>query len=422
MIRLPIWPILALVVLALPSGARAVDTIPDARQDILVTFVDAGPGAARGGVGAPYRNRKRYSISATAKRDAAAVADEYTLTEVDSWPIKSLAVYCVVYRVGDATNRQAVIERLTDDPRVESVQLLNEFGTRSGAAAHYDDPHAGLQYGLETMSVTAAHARSRGRGVRIAIIASEADADHEDLDGRLKRIENFAGSAKARDAYHGTAVASVIGARSNNAKGIVGIAPEARLEMFTACWGEAGSDRAVCDSFTLAKALDAVVDNPPDIVNLSLTGPHDPLLERLLRRLHRSGVILVAAETENPQDRNRFPADVDVVIGVASSRSGPARASTAAADDDGVFGLFAPGDQILVAIPGDGYDFRSGSSIAAAHVTGVIALLLSRAPELSLDAIRDTLARSQAANLSGAISVDACAALALIGDGRDCGG
>lgn len=409
-------PIVLFAVLASPSSLAASDGPPDSAQDILVTFVDSRSASRRGGVGAPYRNRKRYAVGHAAKRDAVSVAEDYSLTEVDSWPIRSLSVYCVVYRTADETGRQALVEQLRNDPRVESAQLLNEFETESQGDHGYDDPHANLQHGLKTMSVAAAHTRTRGRGVRIVIVDSSADARHEDLRGRVRRVTDFTGIKDAADMHHGTAVASIIGARSNNAKGIVGIAPEARLEVFAACWQGGESSSAVCNSFTLAKALDTVASDPPDIVNLSLAGPADPLLERLLRGLHAAGVILVAAGTDSAITETPFPASLDVVLGISSSHRGIKNSTTAIES----FELFAPGEQVLVATPEDNYDFRSGSSIASAHATGVIALMLAEKPQLTYQSVREALRKSQIENPGGPVSINACTALAEIDEQQRC--
>ena len=411
---------LLLIVLAVPAPSFADDR--DVERDLLVTFENRATGSVSSGFGAPYRNRKRYTIAAEARRNAEAVATDYTLVEIDNWPIRSLSVYCVVYRIADAKDRDVVIDRLSADARVESVQPLQEFETGTDRMAEYDDTYANLQHGLATMSVPAAHRRSLGEGVRIVIIDSEADARHEDLRGRLRRLERFSGDEKTADADHGTAIASVIGANANNSKGIVGIAPRARIDVFAACWAEPGSDGAVCDSFSLAKALDSVIADPPDIVNMSLTGPHDALLGRLLEHLHSIGVVIVSAVATDLEADNRFPSSLDGVIGVASSDDGPVKASAFESDLYDGYGLYAPGQQILVAVPDDAYDFRSGSSIAAAHVSGVAALILARAPDLTPDDVVDLLRRSQVSNVAEAHSVNACLALQLIDDWLQCGG
>ena len=400
--------IVVLVASALPAMVTAQQTDPD--RDILVTFDNAGARVTTSS--APYRARKRYAMTAHAQKQARAVEHEYHLKRVDHWPIRSLSVYCFVYRVADGEDRERVIDRLRADERVESAQALNLFETGMEASTGYDDAYAGLQYGLDTLELTLAHRYSRGEGVRVAVIDSSADADHEDLKGRIARIRDFSGDRKAADKRHGTAVTSVIGARANNSKGIVGVAPEASIELYVACWSEAGTDAAVCDSFSLAKALDSLLEEPPQVLNLSLVGPDDPLLGRLLLKAHEQAVVLVAARPSDHIARRAFPATMDEVIGVGSSSAGHAAAGLS---------LFAPGDQIIVALPGNAYDFRSGSSLAAAHVSGIIALLLSVSPGVDATTIVSLLERSQREAESGRVSVNACKALQLADGSLTCG-
>lgn len=396
-----------------PATAQKND--PD--RDILVTFDNQGARAQGTGTSAPYRNRKRYAIAAAARRSADAVRDEYALVEVDHWPIRSLSVYCFVYRVAPDANRETVIARLKTDARVESVQALQEFKTGMTAKGQYDDTYANLQIGLDILDIGAAHRISRGKGVRIAMIDSDADSRHEDLKGRLSKIEVFVRGNAVTDAEHGTAVASVIGANANNAKGIVGIAPEASLELYVSCWTEDGIDNAICDTFTLAKALDTLLDDPPDVLNMSLTGPFDPLLARLLDALQDAGVVMVAARPADVSNRNNFPASLEEVIGVGDSEPPPPESgsSTQLLQD-----IYAPGQQIMVALPNNSYDFRSGSSLAAAHVSGAIALLLAVSPHLPFASVLAFLRESQNVGATGAVSIDACVVLQLADPARSC--
>ena len=105
----------------------------DAERDILVTFDNQGARMHSTGMSAPYRNRKRYSIAAAARRSADEVRDEYALIEVDHWPIRSLSIYCFVYRVPSGEDREALIDRLKSDARIESVQALQKFETGTSA-------------------------------------------------------------------------------------------------------------------------------------------------------------------------------------------------------------------------------------------------------------------------------------------------
>ena len=403
---------LATWLVATPAIAQNTDPL----RDILVTFDNQGARARSTGISAPYRNRKRYSIAATARRDADNVREEYSLVEVDHWPINSLSVYCFVYRVPSGADRASIISRLQADERVESAQSLQEFETGISPGVGYDDTYANLQHGLRVLNVNAAHRISRGRGVRVAIIDSDADSRHEDLRGQLSKVAVFADNDGRDNADHGTAIASIIGANANNAKGIVGIAPEARLELFVSCWSQAATDKTICDSFTLAKALDTILEDPPNVLNMSLTGPFDPLLERLLAAVQAAGVVTVAARPAEPNSGNHFPASLDSVIDVGNSTQRPATAGTKLTHQK----LYAPGNQIMVAIPNDAYDFRSGSSLAAAHVSGAIALLLAVSPDLPFSSVLEYLRESQNSSSSEAMSIDACLVLQLADQTRTC--
>jgi subtilisin family serine protease len=402
-----------LLLLLVPAVSAADEATMDSSRDILVTFHSD---RAHANAAAPYRFRKRYTMSPAARRNSVEIAKDYDLSAIDDWPIKSLSIYCVVFRIGDDRQRDAVVAELRSDDRVESAQILNRFETGTS----YDDTYAGLQLGLAQLDVSAAHAYSTGKGVRVAVIDSDADRDHEDLQGRITAVRVYVDKRTRADQQHGTAVVSVIGAIANNSKGIVGVAPEATIELHVACWREPDIDKAICDSFSLAKALDALVSDPADVLNMSLTGPNDPLLRRLIEKVHERGTIVVAAHPSMSHIAQDFPANMDQVIGVRSSGEESASHGLVTVASRDIQAVFAPGRHIMVAIPEGGYDFRSGSSIAAAHVSGVIALLLSDEPNLDDAAVQSLLRRSQTGASSEMVSVDACKALRLMDGSRIC--
>lgn len=408
---------LVILLLALTAffETEALAEVSAAERQILVTYENSGARAS--GAGAPYRHRKRYSISPEARKFSTQIVREYDLTQVDHWPIKHLDVYCFVYRIAEGDSRDAILEKLRADSRVESAQAMREFETDLDAGASYDDTYAGLQHGLATLDVSMAHRYSRGNGVRVAVIDSNADVDHEDLKGRIDRVRQFPAKNGTPDHKHGTAVTSIIGAVANNAKGIIGIAPESSVELFVACWSQGHAKSAICNSFVLAKALDAMLDKPPNVLNLSLTGPDDDLVARLLRRAHSLGVIIVAARSTFDGNSHRFPASMQEVIGVSISESPH---EDRARNDTPADCVYAPGEKILVALPDNAYDFRSGSSLAAAHVSGVVALLLDVLPDAGFEKIRSILKQSQRADSNSAISVNACKALQLADSSLDC--
>ena len=348
------------------------------------------------------------------QRAASALGDlkrRYNLHEVAGWPIKALGVYCVVVETPAGTHRDDLIKTLAKDDRVKLAQPLQDYSVYATVAAsthhRYNDPYVGLQRGFEETDAALAQTFSQGDGVHIAVVDTGADTRHPDLQGRIHDIHDMVSNDAAafdRD-NHGTEVAGVIAADADNHQGIVGIAPKAVLSVYKACWYAPEPHRgARCNSFTLAKALAAVIDTDARIVNLSLGGPADPLLDKLLAQLLSQGRIVVAALPPSGSLEG-FPDNAPGVIVVRSS--GPA------ASPSGV--ISAPGKDILTTQPGGGYDFTSGSSMAAAHVSGIVALLLSISPRLDAHAVHDLLVQSSKTS-NGVVEVNAAAAVAALHD------
>ena len=355
------------ICLALVAGAaRAAEPAagaPAQAPRIVVAFANephSAPGPA-GTTGSRYGG-DGYRVGQSAQQRAHRVALAYSLHEVASWPIKALAIHCVVYEITDGRAVPEVLAALSKDARVVLAQPLNEFHTLTGEAAPaapYNDPLYDLQSNLVTLGIARAHARAQGAGVHIALIDTGVDARHPDLAGRIRGTHSFlgklgtprAGEPAAPLLRHGTAMAGLIAAVANNHIGIVGIAPRAELEVFEACWQlEPDSDAA------------AFASGAP-LVNLSLAGPPDPLLTALIERGMARGITFVGATGGAGEG---FPAAVPGVLAAAASEQ-PLPA--------GAFG--APGQHVLTLRPGAQYDFESGASVAAAELTGVIALLMS---------------------------------------------
>jgi subtilisin family serine protease len=393
-----------------PTSAYA-DAAPGAdtgMTKILVTFADPGMSSAtRAGPSGPgYRRRSSsYLTSVGVKRKANRIANDFDLVTLDEWPIISLKVHCLVFGVADEVQVEELLLRLRQRPEVESAQRLNEFkvsGTNTGGS---DDPYVKLQHNLATLELVQAHSWSLGDGTNVTIIDTGADLEHPELRSQIASHHNFVDNKDgdfSTDA-HGTAVAGVIGAASDNGVGMIGVAPLTRLSVLKACWHEQDKALAICNSFTLAKALGHAIESDTDIINLSFGGPTDELLGRLLRKAMNRGVVVVAAAPS--QTTAGFPAGVTGVIVVDSNDQ---------ADRHNVarrFSINAPGADILVPVPYGGYDYASGSSLAAAHVSGIVALLVARRPDLSSEQINTLLVASQ---LTAHESVNACRALAAL--------
>jgi hypothetical protein len=351
----------------------------------------------------------------------AGFVERFRLRPVYAWPMESLDEVCVVFELPPDRTVPEMLELISANRLVRVASGVSRFRTLGAPA--WNDSYVGLQHGLETLEVAAAQRWATGRGVKVAVVDTGVDLSHPDLEGRVSVARNFvpSGDETFTSDAHGTAVAGVIAARANNRIGIVGIAPEAELMALKACWPDPPASRqAACDSYTLARALDFAILSGAQVLNLSLAGPEDPLLERLLRRADEKGMVTVAAVDES--GRSPFPASVPSVIAVRSAPLAPAAGApldaTAGHGSDGA--LRAPGADILTTGPRGSYDFYSGSSLAAAHVSGVAALLLEHRPGLTSAELRRLLARPSGA-LPSPNRLSACTALGGLLEADVCG-
>lgn len=407
---------IVLVLLALAAGCATLDdeaASRNAERQILVTVQQAESSAVAllGAPGRRYLRRRDYGASPNVERVLSQLADELELRRVRGWPIPSLEVYCEVLEVPLGESVDDVLARLADDPRIELAQPMNRFHT---LGTRYNDPYADLQPAIASLGLEQAHAFATGKGVLVAVIDSAVDSVHPELRGRIGTKRNLvgAGGRLKHGEVHGTAVAGVIASTANNTEGIIGVAPEATIAALRACW-PVGPDRsaAECSSFSLAQALEAALNLEPQIINLSLSGPPDPLLALLLDEAVRRGIIVVAAAPDEPAAGPGFPASHAGVI-AAQAELGAGRTGARLL-------LGAPAKEILTTTPGAGYGFLSGSSLAAAHVTGVIALLLEQRPGMDAYEIA-ALLDATATVVAGAHTINACRALVELRGGGDC--
>jgi subtilisin family serine protease len=344
---------------------------------------------------------------------AQALASEYRLQQSGSFPLNSIRVQCLVFKVPPDRLIADLIDALQADPRVESAQQNQMFGALQEKRS---DSYAHLSYAPRLIAADAAQRTSKGKGIRVAVVDTGVDQDHPELRGRIAKTQNFVDGGEqdfARD-RHGTAVVGVIAARADDESGFSGIAPETEVFAVKACWyAERPDGKASCSSWTLAKAIDFSINMDAQVLNLSLAGPPDALLARLVARAHKQGMTIVAASAESG-DRRGFPASLRSVIVVVASDAGGRIAQRPSGGSAPA--IAAPGIDILTTAPRETYELVSGSSFAAAHVTGVVALLLEQNPELAPDeafGLLKTTARPIQGVASSKVAgvVDACAAL-----------
>jgi len=374
-----------------------------AEQQILVMVKESAVRHYRPGP-ASLSGYDSAASHARSQKVAESLAHDYDLKLVGDWAMPALGVRCFLVELAPNQTPTEMAERLGADPRVESAQPQHLFHV-SG----HDDPYYPLQTGAQELQLDALHRMATGKGIKVAQIDTGVDARHPDLAGQMSAERNFVDGPRPAAEMHGTAIAGIIVAKADNGIGIVGVAPRAKLIPLRACWENAHGGSAVCSSFTLAKAIQFALVERVRVINLSLTGPYDRLLERLIDSATQDKIAVVAALDPAAPG---FPATHPAVIAVAVDGSPNAPANA----------IFAPGRDILTTTPGASWGFFSGASFAAAHMSGLAALMLERSPALKPDGLQRILLEHQGvAAAEGMRVLDACAALAQASGARDCG-
>ena len=188
---------------------------------------------------------------------------------------------------------------------------------------------------------------------------------------------------------HGTHVAGIVAAVAGNGIGIAGVAPGARVMALRAGFNLAGGGYLEDDD--LAAAIVYAAENGARVINMSWGDPFfSPLIRDAIRYADQQGCVLVAAAGNEGNDLVFYPARLDETIAVTAS--GPDGQALSFSNWGPSVDLAAPGSGILSLAPGHAYGERSGTSMAAPHVSGLAALLLARHPQLTPGEVRGGLA------------------------------
>jgi thermitase len=283
--------------------------------------------------------------------------------------------------------------RLTSTPGVTWAQV----DSRVTAMRTPNDPMLMRQWAVQAVHAPAAWGLETGRRnhVLAAVLDTGVDTVHPDLIGHVRAGGDFIdGDSDPSDAhFHGTAVAGVLAASTNNHLGVAGITWGATL-LAERVLGADGSG-TMC---TVSAGIIDAVDAGAQVLNLSLGGPGDgcPLiLQEALSYAHDHGALVVVAAGNdgakgNPVD---YPAGCDGAFAVGATDY-----------QDRVASFSEHGPQVDISAPGvdmlttyrnkkgvAGYEYLSGTSMSAPMVSGAAALLLSRHPDWTPDEVRARL-------------------------------
>ena len=363
--------------------------------------------------GAGYGDAARAPSQA---RVGARLAAAHGMAVVTLWALPALGMDCVVLALPPGTDVQGSISALQSHPEVAWAQPMNEFHAQGHADPLYPLQPVAAQWHLDEL-----HAVATGRKVHVAIIDSAVDDTHPDLAQAVLARANFVDDHAWVPELHGTAVAGLVAARADNGIGIVGIAPDAQLYALRACW-EVSARLTLCNSLSLAKALSFAIERRAEIINMSLSGPDDLLLGRLIdvALSHRQQVV---AAVDARAAGGGFPAAHPGVIAVADAQADPAPGLATA--------WAAPARDLPTTVPGGGWRMVTGTSFAAGEVSGLLAVMdqarsrddtraaatrLVRLPGGGIDACASLLAAAQPAT-AHASAAPGCRALLAMSSG-----
>jgi subtilisin family serine protease len=384
MTRKSVWLHLLVLLACCFAGRPAAAQAEEAQRQVLVMLqlpkAHYRPdGSYAGNYGAGVGRQSRQQV-------AQDLARRHGLEMRSEWPMPLAGVDCFVMRLPEDDRRTSAdaARAVAEDRRVAWAQPV---GLYQAQGSSNQEPLYAAQPAARQWHLAELHQMATGRGVRVAVIDSGVEVGHPDLAGQVAHNQNYVDDRPPPAEGHGTAVAGIIAARADNGAGIAGIAPQARLLALRACWQTANA-QTQCTGLSLAKALYAAIQERADIINMSLGGPDDRLLALLLDQAQARGASIVAAL---PSAGGPFPANHPGVLVVGSAPPLPTGA------------VLAPGREVPSTAPGGGWTVVTGSSFAAAHVTGLLALLR----ELNARAVPATALVTAAQG-----RIDSCATLA----------
>ncbi|MFE3839598.1 S8 family serine peptidase, partial [Pseudogemmobacter sonorensis] len=293
----------------------------------------------------------------------------------------------------DSALSQGHLYRLALPPGADAAQALADLGARfPGAPAGLNTLYTPEDFLCPDGSCAAQEMIGwsgwpSAMAPRIGMIDTGINPAHEALAGQRLHLHPFetgtetgtgAGAREAAGRQHGTAVAALLIGRLDSRT--PGLLPLAELHAVEAFHRSAGQESA--DAFAIARGIDLLLDRQVSVINMSFSGPENPVLQALVQRAAAAGVGLVAAAGNGgPGAAPAYPAAWPEVIAVTAI---DARDRAWRQANRGPYVTFAaPGVNLWTAASISGGRLRSGTSYAAPFVTAVLAVEIARRPELT---------------------------------------
>ncbi len=291
-------------------------------------------------------------------------------------------------RIPQGTGLEAARDEVRALPTGGTADFNHYYRTDQGEGPACDGPHCA---GFELVGWAAAsQSQGCGAGARIGLIDTGINPDHETFTGgQLNVLTVVPEDLPASDAQHGTAVAAIlIGKADSRSPGLV---PQASVIAVDAFHKVNGDQRS--DVFSLVDAMDQLAVAEVDVVNMSLSGPANSVLERMVTRLAEQGIVVVAAAgNDGPRADPVFPGAYAPVLTVtAVDRNGDVyrRAGQGPHVD-----LAAPGVEVWTAASVKGARGKTGTSFAAPFVTAAVAILMADHKSMTVEQVTQALTGS----------------------------
>jgi hypothetical protein len=399
------------------SNGECIDVLADSGGN-----GGSGKGKTKGG---PRRNATQAGLlaptipneivaeidSALSDEQADALARRHGMRRIVSQNFPLIGATIGLFRISDGRSFETVRREFAADGSVRSAQPNFRFFLQQQKATPAEGDQA--QYALAKLRLPEAHKLAHGTGIRVAVIDSGIDTKHRELAGSI--VDSFDALASSEGPHvHGTGIAGAIAAHAR----LMGSAPAAELVAIRAFSGTANG--AQSNSWVILKALDYAARRNARIINMSFAGPKDPLVERGINAEAARGIVMVAAAgNAGAKSPPLYPAANPNVIAVSATDAQDHLFQ--ASNRGGHIAVAAPGAEVFLPAPDEKYQMTSGTSFAAAYVSGVAALMLERNPALRPDELRAVIIKTARDlgspgrdDLFGAGEADACAAVEAV--------
>lgn len=231
-------------------------------------------------------------------------------------------------------------------------------------------------YSLNETGIHSVHKTTKGENVLICMVDTAVDLFHPSLSNALIETLDLVelDLDDIETQVHGTSIAGVLVSQNKH----IGIAPKAKLLAISA-FGMTKNRPFILQSASsnIAKAIDRCIRQKADVINLSFTGGKDALVERMIKSAITKGITVVSAGGNGGHSGSTiYPA---LIPGVLTATAVDQNKNLYNMANKGRFIDFAaPGVNILTIAPQGKYQISTGTSLAAAHISGVAALLISR--------------------------------------------